>query len=123
MPIDFLLNKVNDLATREQLVEIIKELGEKLKNLENRLLILEDWNNKSALYAEFEIFETGAVVIKHKDKKFFYCPVCFDTKRIIALQPYGNLDKQCPNCKTVYDFTKVDNKPAQVSYDPFERKY
>lgn len=43
MALDFILDTLNDLATREQLVELCKEL-----------------------YEEYEISEKGAVVLKHK---------------------------------------------------------
>ena len=115
MSLDFILNKINDLATREQLVEICKELYSQCKNLENKIEKIEGWKTRSEQYEEFKILETNAVIIKHKVNGRYYCPVCFENnKSIISLQPYGN-QSNCPSCKAYYK-TKIESDPNLQSY-------
>ena len=118
MSLEYISEKIIDLATREQLVEMIKDLRNGHTELQNKLHEFEDWNTKSEEFEEFQISETQAIVIKNKKNNFFYCPVCFENKKIISLQPLSQTDKICPNCKNNYEFKKCSPGVAPV-WNPF----
>src|SRR4051812_44938123 len=118
MSLDFIFNKTIELATREQLVIFIKEMQKENKVLEERLAEFENWKARATQYEESEIRETGTIVIKNTKNNFYYCPVCFEGKKVISLQPYGSCSKICPDCKANYDFKNADYSTDQPSYDP-----
>lgn len=118
MSLEYISEKILDLSTREQLVEIVKEIHKEKGILEKKLVELEDWKNRSTEYEVVNISQTQAILIQNKKNKFYYCPVCFESKRIIPLQPYGSLSKVCPDCKAVYEFenSKHDYSQGQPSW-------
>lgn len=106
MPIDFILNKITDLATKEQLVDICRELANKYKQLEDELKKLRDWEEIKKDYDEVEIGEFNVVVYQHKKTKRSYCPNCFiNEMKAIPLQPNG-LAKECTSCNSTYNMQK-----------------
>ncbi len=117
-----LTNNIVNPSDAEQLKNYIYQLQQENLELKSQLVecksklnVFEEWTNTKSLYKEHQT-EHGAVVyikIKETIPNIFYCPVCFDKKSIIPLQPVPeylartlhlfdiSVHKYCPACKQV----------------------
>lgn len=117
--ISTLSNSEKALEARALIFEMEKEMFElreknfdlkvKLDECSNRVAENLKWEKTKSLYTLYQTPCNAIVYVPLQGRDFpeFLCPTCFDSKKIIHLQPSTNSDyKQCFVCDKSYRFDK-----------------
>lgn len=119
-----ILSNLSNIPRSDELKIIIYDLQKenldlqsKLMETESKLKIFLDWTKESSLYKKHKTPHGSIIYIKIKETipDIFYCPVCFDEKSIIPLQPITHFmndkfhcgalrdqSRYCPSCEHLY---------------------
>ena len=105
------------LAANLESAEKQTALSDRVRELENQIAEVENWEGQMQRYALFA-FPTGALAhaikpgMEQGEPLHYLCTSCVDKKQKSTLQPHGRL-LRCPICKT--DIETKHFKPPEVN--------